>query len=143
MGNYYYNQIYRKARVLFVIQNCPHCLIWKRFIDGLNNDVKINKRILIVDATNFSEYGIYDNPMLRVFEKKIVKDGVMDFPVLFFEGTKVTNASSRAEVEAFIRACLHNDFIIPRENPYLFNKKCRFVKSGLFGTKLIMCDDAS
>jgi len=134
--NAYYNRIFKTARVLFVLEGCPYCRAWKKFIERINFELEDKKKIEVVDATNFSVYGIYDDPLLRIFDKYIT-----GYPTMFIEGTRISGANSRAEAEAFLRTFVHEDFLIPQNNPFLFEKECRIVKHGFFNKKTLVCDD--
>lgn len=118
-------------RILFVRDHCPHCKRWKKFIFQLNMQLKVNKRIRIIDCTKYYLYGIYDNPIIKLFEKDI-----LDFPVLFFEGERKTGTNSLVECRAWLKARVFNDFYFPQTPEYfeeidkysMFNEKCRYRK---------------
>jgi hypothetical protein len=129
--------VYMKARVVFVIQGCPRCAKYKEFVERFNLELPINKRIRVVDATNFNSLGIVDNPLIDLFDKYIPDS----FPVLFLDGMRISYANSREEAEAFVRGYLHKEFIIPRENQYMFNKKCKVVPKGFFKKPTIICEE--
>lgn len=124
-----------KARILFVIDGCSRCQKWKEFIEALNLEVPIEKRVKVINATNYNSLGIIDYPVIKLFDKYM--EG--NYPFLFFEGVLLNGANSREEAEAFIRGALHNDFIIKRNNHFLFNNECKYVEKGLFRKKIIVC----
>jgi hypothetical protein len=125
-----------KARVLFVIDGCGHCAKWKEFIERLNLEVPIEKRIRVINCTNYNSLGIEDYQIIKLFDKYM--EG--NYPFLFFEKVKLNGANSREECEAFIRSALHKNFIIPRVNNLLFEKKCRYSKVNFLGKKTIICE---
>lgn len=127
-------QVFKQARVLFVIDGCMHCNIYKSFIERYNQKVPVTKRIEVIDATKLHDYGIIEHPLLRVFKKYL--DGT--YPVLFFESRKISGANSREETEAQVRTLLEDDFNIPEDNPYLFSKECRWEKKKILG-RIIVC----
>lgn len=131
----YQNQVLKNARVLFVQDGCEICLRWKKFIERFNLEIKPEKRIEVIDATNLSRNEIFDHPLLKIFDKYI-----FHFPVLFLDGRKIPWANSPEEAEAFVRSYLHEDFIIPQENPLLFEVKCRNVKRR-FHEPQIVCEN--
>lgn len=118
-----------------VIQNCSMCAKYKDFIESLNMELPINKRIRVIDSTNLNSLGVWDYGILKLF------DGYMkgNYPFLFLDGMLFSGANSQAECEAFVRAYLHKDFIIERENSMMFNKSCRYEKKGIFGRKVLLC----
>ena len=130
------NESLRKSRCLFVISNCSICSKYKDFIERLNMELPINKRIRVIDSTNLNSLGVWDYGILRLF------DGYMkgNYPFLFLDGILFTGANSKEEVESFIRAYLHKDFIIERENSMMFNKNCRYEKRFL-GRKVLICQE--
>ena len=125
--------LFMNARVLFTISNCGHCHQYHKFIERLNLNLPYDKRIKIVDATNYYEFNIDDDFLLKAFRNHI--GGA--FPVLFFEGTRIDGSNTRTETEAWLRARLHDDFIIKEPNPYIYSKDCEFIKSGRFKKKLV------
>ena len=124
-----------KSRTLLVIQNCGICRKWKEFIERFNLELPIEKRIKVIDCTNFNSLRVIDNSLLQIFDKYIPDQ----FPVLFLDGMRINWANSREECEAFVRGYLHKEFIIPRENPFMFNQKCKYIKRGFFGKKTLIC----
>jgi len=126
-----------RARVLFVINNCGRCANWKEFIDRLNMQLPRNKRIRVVNATNLNSIGVWDYSILKTFDRFMVGN----YPFLFLGGKEYPGANSETECEAFLRAYLHKEFIINRENPDLFNKNCRYEKKGIFGRKVLICGE--
>lgn len=130
------NRFFSKARVLFIRDNCPICRNWKKIVERFNMEVPISKRIRIVDCTKHYNFGIVEDPLLNVFYEYI-----KGYPTLFFEGAMINGANSVAEAEAYIKSALHNDFIVERENRFLFKKECKFIKEGRFKKKRIFCYD--
>jgi len=126
-----------KARILFVTDGCIRCQKWKEFIEKLNIEVPIEKRIKVITCTNYNSLGIVDYPVIKLFDKYM--EG--NFPFLFFEGVQLNGANSRIEVEAFIKGALNNDFIIKRNNPYMFNEECKYLNKGLLNKKTLVCQE--
>lgn len=128
------NPIKSKGRILFVIDGCHICNIWKSFVHRFNLKLKPEKRIKIIDCTRYDSYGVEDNPIIKLFEKEI--DG---YPVLFLEGSRKDGANSLIECQAWLKARLFGDFVFQERNEYLphigkyamFNKDCRIKKGEL------------
>lgn len=95
-------------------------------------EIDPRKWIRIIDCTRFHEFGIIDNPIMRLFYKYV--DG--RYPVLFFEGRRKDGTSTRVEAEAWVRARVHDDFREERKNEYMFNKECEYVKKGILKNKI-------
>ena len=129
------NESLRKIRVLFVISLCSQCAKYKEFIERLNMELPINKRIRVIDSTNLNSLGIWDYSILKVFDSYMKGN----YPFLFLDGMLFNGANSKEECESFLRAYLHNEFIIKRENPMMFEKNCRYEKK-LFGRKVLICN---
>ncbi len=127
------NLLFRKARILFVIDNCFACRIWKEIIESVNTLLPLDKRISIIYCTKFNLYGTHDNPLIRTFDKYI-----QAYPVLFFEGEKKEGSNSRAEVESWLMTRVRKDLIVYREIPYLFNQEC-YYKKNWYGRKRLVC----
>lgn len=126
----------RKSRCLFVIESCPRCQLWKYFIESLNMELPINKRIRVINSTNLNSLGVWDYGVLRIFDSYMKGN----YPFLFLDGMLFTGANSKEECEAFLRAYLHKEFIIERENSMMFNKSCRYEKKFL-GRKILICNN--
>lgn len=126
-----------KVRILFVIDSCSRCAIFKDFIDGENMGVKLDKQVRVINVTNLNSLGVFDKSILKIFDKYLRGN----FPFLFFDGCLLTGANSREEVEAFIRGALHKDYILERENPYLFKGNCKYVDKGFFRRKTLACSE--
>lgn len=127
-------KIFLNGRFLFIKDGCHLCMKWKEFVERVNMELPIEKKIRIINCTVYETLGIVDNEFIKVFDSYFE-----NYPTLFLEGNKLPYTNSREETEAFIRAYLHDDFIIPRRNPLLFDQQCSWVKKGLFGRKTLVC----
>ena len=131
------NPLKIKGRILFVRNRCPYCFRWEKFIYYLNSKLKRNKRIKVINCSKYFKYGIYDNPLIKIFENDFDA-----FPTLFFDGEKKEGANSLIECKAWIitRLILNNDFIfeetpeyLPSINKYMiFDKECKYIKRKVF-----------
>jgi len=117
-----------KARVLFVIENCSHCSIWKEFVDRMNLEVSHDKMIEIIYCDKYHDFGIIENPKLRLFYPYFQGS----YPTMFFDGIKISGTNSLAEAEATLMVLFDQDFNNPTYNPNMFNKSCSYVKRGIF-----------
>jgi len=132
------NPLFYNSRILFVVDGCPNCDIWEEFIEEINAELKPDKRIEVIDCTSFHELGIVENPIIKKFMPFITGGGSFgNYPVMFFEGRRKDLVSSRAEAEAWLRVNVHEDFLIPRFNPDMFNKECQFGEKGFLKKKVI------
>lgn len=120
------NSLFLNSRVLIVKDGCPKCMKWKKFIERINAEVKLDKRIKIIDATKFEQIGFTDDPLLKIFEPYY--EG---YPTLFFNGVKLMGANSQIELEAYINAALRNDFIVPKNNRFIFDKECKRINKSI------------
>lgn len=84
--------------------------------------------------TNIDKFSAPPSPLIELFDKKIT-----NLPVLFFDGNRIDGAHSRIEAEAFIRAALRKDFLMPKDNPYIFDRECRIEKK-MFKKEVIICN---
>ena len=125
------------GRILFIRQGCPYCAKWEKFIYSLNQELKLDKRIKVIDCTKYHNYGIYDDPIIKLFEEDFDS-----FPTLFFEGEKKEGANSTIECKAWLvtRLLLAGDFIFPKSPEYLpeindymiFDKKCKYINKRVY-----------
>ena len=128
------NPNYTEGRFLFIVDDCPHCAVWKKFIRQFNMQLKPNKRIKIIDCTSYDMYDICSDPVIKLYEDKL--DG---YPVLFIGDSRKDGAESVEECKAWLFTRLFNDFIFQQRNPYLptiakpllFNKICRHSRGRL------------
>lgn len=127
------------GRYLFIRNDCLHCKKWETFVFKFNFQLKRNKRVMIIDCTKFYYYGIYDHPIIKLFE-----DYIDEFPVIFIDGEKKSGTNSILECEAWIKARLFSDFYFPQMPEYLeeidkytiFNEKCQFRKGRIVCEKI-------
>jgi len=121
------------ARILFVINHCSHCRLYREFIERVNLKLPLNKQISIIDCTRYYDLGIIDNPLIKKFDKYIKGN----FPLLFYAGMKLEGGNSREELESFITSLVYKDYIVSEEIPYQFNKECVVVQKGIFKKSLV------
>ncbi len=122
------NPNYTEGRFLFVVDGCPHCSIWEKFIREFNMQLKSNKRIKIIDCTYYDLYGILTDSIVKLYEEDI--DG---YPVLFIGDSRKDGAETITECKAWLNARLFGDFIFSQRNEFLpiinksvmFNKLCK------------------
>lgn len=128
------NPNYTQGRFLFVVDGCPHCAIWEKFISQFNMLLKPNKRVKVIDCTYYDMYGICVDPVVRLFEREI--DG---YPIMIINGAVKDGAENLIECKAWLQARLFNDFIFAQRNEYLpiigkstmFNKTCKYSQGRL------------
>jgi len=128
------NPNYTESRVLFVVNDCPNCALWKKFIRQFNMKLRPEKRIRIVDCTLYDMYDILTDPIIQLYEDKL--DG---YPILFIGDSRKDGAESVTECKAWLFARLFNDFIFAQRNeilptigqPLLFNKTCKYSRGRL------------
>ena len=108
------------GRFCFVVNLCEHCSVWKSFIERINSELKFNKRIQIIDCTEYHDFEITNNPIIKLFAPHIKGE----YPVLFINFSRKDGTNTRIEAESWLRAMLHDDFLEPRYNEDMFNKEC-------------------
>ena len=122
------------GRFCFVVGLCSHCEVWKSFIERINAELKFDKRIQVIDCTDYHDFGITTNPIIKLFAPYINNE----YPIMFINFSRKDGTNTRVEAEAWLRAMLHDDFLEPRYNEFMFNKECEFGERGIFRKK-IMC----
>ena len=125
-----------KLRILYVIDKCKTCFIWKSIIHKYNIKVPIIKRIRVVDCTRYHDYGILGDASIR-YLMIALKEDYINYPVLLFDGRKIQGGSTREEVEAFLKTLLYKDMIIKEDAKYMFNKNCTYQDTPLKNHKVI------
>jgi len=121
------------GRFLFIVDDCVNCMIYKKFIDRVNAELRFDKRVEIINCTNYHNFGIIENPIIRLFKDYVNNE----YPVLFINGRRKDGTNTRIEAETWLRARLHNDFEEPRYNGFMFNKQCEYVSKGLLRKKIL------
>ena len=122
------NNLISRGRFLFIKSDCPYCSLYKKFIFKLNNELKPEKRIRIIDCTRYDLYGVCDNPIIKIFERHLES-----YPTLFIDGSKKVGANSVLECKAWLKARLFTDFYFEQEPDYfptirkysLFDSQCK------------------
>jgi len=122
-----------KGRFLFVVNDCENCSVWKTFIERVNAELKFDKRIKVIDCSNYHDFKITDNPIIKLFAPFIRGE----YPVLFHMMGRKDGTNTRVEAEAWLRARIHDDFLEPRYNEFMFNKECRYGERGFIRKKII------
>lgn len=135
-------QALKKARILFVVDGCPKCRIWKSFIHRGNTEVSISKRVDVQDWTLCMDFGI-KNCIYLLYKKYVSEEnGGVNFPILVFDGTiHFCFKFTRGQAEKVLNTLFHKDFIIPQENKHLFNKVCTYERKGLFKGRGLVCQN--
>lgn len=130
-------EIIRKTRVLFIVDGCSNCRIYKDFINRINHSLPPEKQIKIVDATNYYDFQIVDDPLLKIYLPFLSGS----FPTLFLENfQKLEGYTTRIELESWLKSRLAEDFYKIGENVgERFNKDCYFKKIGRISKKTIIC----
>ena len=132
--------LFLNARVLFIREGCPHCRLWLEFIERINTNLPINKRIQVIDCAPYDYYGIITHPLIRKY-----KDYFDSYPTLFLGHEKRSGSHTRVEIESFIKSRLINEFIFPYDMSIILNgqvsdlrfeKECRYEK-GWFKKKVV------
>lgn len=123
--------LFMNKRVIFTISFCEHCAIYLQFVERFNSNMSPDKRINIIDCTKWQETGIPDDPLIIKYSRYI--DG---FPTLFFEGRKISGTNSREEAEAFLKTLCANDFKLPTNIPYYFDKECKYINT-IWGRRIL------
>ena len=142
-------EAFMQNRVLFTIDRCAKCHLYKEFIERLNLNLPIEKRIINIDCTSYENFGV-PHPLIKLYGKYI-----KGYPTLFWEGAKMEGANSKEELIASLKVLTSDDVEIPEEliseyeSGYLeltYNKECKFEESRLndwvlniFGGKKISC----
>lgn len=129
------NPLLTRGEFLFIVDGCSHCSLWKNFIYKMNSEFKPGRRIAIIDCTLFQKYGIYTDPIIKIFEGYI--DG---YPILFIKGARKDGANSVIECEQWLRIKKFNDFYFPQEikvfetinKSEIFEPNCKIKNKRLF-----------
>ncbi len=127
------NPLLTKGRFLFVESGCPHCEIWKSFVERINVELKFDKRIKIIDCTNLYEFKIIENSIINLF-RRYLDDS---FPIMFIDSIRKDGTNTRVEAEAWLRSMVHEDFLEPRYNEFMFNKECEYGRKGILRKKVV------
>ena len=123
-----------KQRVLCVIDNCYICRLYREFIERMNLKLPYDKQIEILNFTAYFDYGLLTDSRIRMF-LPYLQSG--QFPVLFFMGMRLDGATTREELESFMKTLLQNDFKYEEYNEFLYQKDCQFVDNKYFGRTLV------
>ena len=125
-------EILMGSRVLFVKNGCLYCRIYYLFIEYLNMNLPLNKRIKIVNCTNYELYGVAEDNLINIFYEHM-----QGYPTLFIDGLKVSGSNTINELKAWLYAYLDKELLISIDNPYMFNHQCKFEKIGF--KKRVIC----
>ena len=121
---------FRKYRLLFVKDSCPHCHKYMNFIEKINQRLPINKRIKIINCSLY-HYGVYDTIL------SFMNENVKGFPTLMIDGILIDGINTSIESESFLKSYLEDEYISPEYSNYKFIKDCEFNNKGFFKGKVI------
>lgn len=123
----------RNGRFLFTVNGCSMCAIWKAVIDSFNMELKVEKQIVVINCSEYYDFGISPTPVFDLFKPYIQGH----YPMLFLEGAFKYGAGTTDEVLDWISSRLDKDFIFRKHNKYLHNKDCRYIESGKLKGQII------
>jgi len=123
-------EILLKSRILFTMDGCSHCRHYMRFIQTINAKLPYNKRIAVINCSNYHDYGIVEDQRIKIF----IEHYKGSYPSLFIDGTLVSGSNSREELYAWLMSRLDLDFITNEDTErFMFNMQCRFTKKNRKG----------
>lgn len=134
--------IFLNSRILFIIDGCPYCRMYYNFIGTVNKNLPWNKKIDIVNCTQYHDNQILTDNRIPLFFKYYGGS----YPALFINGGIIRGANSTEELKAWLYSRLYDEFIIDEklsieiggvESPLMFDKKCHFKKKGWFNKEVI------
>lgn len=120
-------KIFNNNRIAFILQGCPHCRTICEFIERINQKLPFNKRIDVIDCTQFQSFGIVTDARILLYSKHF--DG---YPCIFLGNQRIPGTNTREEIESFLYAFLKDELIIGESNPFIFNKECEIIRKGIF-----------
>jgi len=136
--------MFMNARLLFVIEGCPYCRLYKSFIEEVNQKLDIRKRIKLVDCTLYHSQRIVTDSRIPLFFEYY--KGI--YPTLFLNGGIIRGANTNEELVAWIKSRLTDDFTIPedkylkvngKEIPLTHEQSCKFKKTRYWG-RTVVCE---
>jgi len=97
-----------KTRLLLTRKGCPFCRQMVSVINKLNLDLPLDKRIKIIDAWEWEEFGVDNLPIL----KKLNKDGLAEgFPFLIIDGVIIEPAPGKEQLNILLKTFLKDDIL--------------------------------
>lgn len=127
-------ELLEKSRVLFVKNGCPYCRLYYYFIEELNFNLPIEKRIKVINCSSYEQFGVAESYLIEIFAPYF-----NSYPTLFIDGRKVSGSNTLEELESWCKSYLSKDFIIPENNNFYFDaKQCHFIQKGF--KKEVVCE---
>ena len=97
-----------KTRMIIVRRKCPFCRDAIKVINKINLNLPLDKRIDVIDAWQWEEFGVDSLPIL----KKLEKDGLMEgFPLLIIDGVRIEPAPTSEQMDILLKTYLKEDFL--------------------------------
>lgn len=97
-----------ETRVLIVRRRCPYCRMMKKVVCRINQRLPIDKRIEIIDAWEYEEFGLECLPIL----KKLEKDGLSEgFPFLYISGIVIEPSPTSEQLKILLEKYLNKEFL--------------------------------
>lgn len=95
------------SRFLLTEAGCPFCRDATSVITRINLRLPADKRINIIDCTNWEQFGIMDKPIM----KKLEKEGFNYYPFLYLEGQIIEPAPTPEMLKKVIEVSLKEDLL--------------------------------
>ena len=87
------------GRLLFILQGCSHCRLYHGVVEEFNMQLQPDKRIQIVDVTDWWQHGVNVNPIVEFVE-------IRGTPTLYLGGKYpqvVEGATTRHYLRGFLK----------------------------------------
>ena len=135
-------ELFLKSRILFIIEGCYYCRMYKSFIGRININLPVNKRIELIDCSDYHDNKIRTDKRIELFMKYY--EG--SYPTLFIDGGIIRGANSVEELKAWLKGRLKDEFltyenmdveVFDKMESLTFDKYCIYKIEG--GKKVLRC----
>lgn len=91
-------------RILLKKRQCPICINYLGVVQRINARLPIDKRIQVVDTSDYEEHGINLSPIINHLQWS-------GTPTLFINGIKVVGATTKEHIRGFLESFLKEEFL--------------------------------
>ena len=108
MLGYPKHRYFMETRILVTRRRCPYCRDMKKVINKINLKLPIDKRIKVIDAWEYEEFGLKNIPILS----KLNKDGLNEgYPFLYISGIIIDPSPTREQLKILLERYLKNELL--------------------------------
>ncbi len=94
-------------RLLLFKRGCTGCLQYLKVLPKINLRLPLDKRIKMINCSEFEEFGLKTHPIMDRFNSK----DFQSYPLLYLDGILVVGVAWSEQLNIFLETYLKGDFL--------------------------------